>query len=105
MPDQKVIAPGTVQAWERYRIAKLAKSQWTAEEKDAKEALMGELGYDPDDPKPTPCDAVTEPGQVLFHVKVGDRRSLDTRLLRKVHPDVYAECEKTTHPISIQEVT
>lgn len=90
--------------WERYKTAKSAKSRWTAEEKAAKEALMEDLGYDPDDEKPAPLDAVDEEtGELLFAVRIGNRKGLDIKYLRSKHPDVYAECEKWTYPISIKD--
>jgi hypothetical protein len=102
--DEREVSPETRDKWERYKTAKSAKSRWTAEEKAAKEALMEDLGYDPDDPKPVGLDAVDEEtGEPLFSVRVGSRKGLDIKYLKSKHPDVYAECEKWTYPISIKD--
>lgn len=105
--------PGDVSAdaetrkkWDRYKTAKDAKSRWTAEEKAAKEELLEDLGYDPDDPKPAPIDVVDmETGEPICSVRVGSRKGLDIKYLRSKHPDVYAECEKWTYPISIKDAS
>lgn len=102
-----VLADGeTRKKWERYKTAKEAKSRWTAEEKAAKEELLEDLGYDPDDPKPAPLDVRDqESGAPLCSVTVGSRKGLDIKYLRSKHPDIYAECEKWTYPISIKDAS
>lgn len=89
--------------WERYKAAKEAKSRWTAEEKAAKEELLDALGYDPDDAKPQPADVVNGEGEPIFAVRIGSRKGLDIKYLKSRHPDIYAECEKWTYPISIKD--
>lgn len=93
----------TFEKWERYRTAKEAKSRWTAEEKAAKEELLDALGYDPDDAKPAPADVVNGEGEPIFTVRIGSRKGLDIKYLRSKHPDVYAECERWSYPISIKD--
>lgn len=102
-PDRKTVGPDVVEKWRRYKTAKDAKSRWTAEEKAAKEDLMESLGYDPDDVKPVPTDVVDEDGEAVCVVRVGSRKGLDIQYLKSRHPDVYAECEKWTFPISVKE--
>lgn len=93
----------TFEKWERYKRAKEAKSRWTAEEKAAKEELLDALGYDPEDEKPAPANVVNGEGEPIFVVRVGTRKGLDIKYLKNKHPDVYAECEKWTYPISIKD--
>lgn len=101
---EREVSAETRAKWDRYKTAKEAKSRWTAEEKAAKEELMRDLDYDPDDPKPAPVDAVDEEtGETLFVVRIGNRKGLDIKYLKAKHPDIYAECEKWTYPISIKE--
>lgn len=105
MSDEVTADAETRKKWERYKTAKEAKSRWTAEEKAAKEALLEDLGYEPDDPKPVPTDVVDEDGTPVCSVRVGSRKGLDIKYLRSKHPDVYAECEKWTYPISIKDAS
>lgn len=88
--------------WERYETAREAKSAWTKEEKEAKEALLDALGYDPEDEKPLPLEVLDAHGGTVFEVRVGNRKGVDMKYLKDRHPDVYAESEKWTHPISIR---
>lgn len=105
MPEQQIeITTETVLLWTRYKTAQEAKAAWTAEEKAAKANLLLALGYDPTDPKPAPSEAVSKDGERLFEIKVGDRKGLDLPYFRDRHPDVYAECERVTHPVSIREL-
>lgn len=104
MTDQIIVPTETVLAWTRYQTARLAKSTWTAEEKEAKAHLLKELGYDPEDPKPEPCEVASSDGELLFEVRVGERKGLDVKYFRDTHPDIYAMCERVSHPVSIREV-
>jgi hypothetical protein len=107
MPDEipvTEIRPDTAIIWARLKAAQEAKTQWTAEEKDAKAELMAALGYEPD-VTPVPCRVVESgTGLPLFEVKVGERRGLDTKYLKREHPDVYAACESVSHPVSIRGI-
>lgn len=90
--------------WVRYQVAKHAKSRWTAEEKDLKAQLLAELGYDMTDEKPPSMDVVSRvTGHLVGSVTVGNRRGIDMKYFRESFPDVYAECERWTHPISIKD--
>lgn len=93
----------TYEKWRRYQTAKDAKSRWTAEEKAAKADLLLALGYDPDDEKPAPADVVDGEGVPVCQVSIGSRKGLDINYLKAHHPDIYAECEKWTYPISVRE--
>jgi hypothetical protein len=106
MPDEQplVADTNTILKWTRYRTAQGAKARWAAEEKEAKLDLLAELGYDPEDEKPAPVTVEGEDGQPLFEVKVGERRGLDAKYLKANHPDVYAEAEKVSHPVSVREL-
>lgn len=92
------------QMWTRYKEAQQAKSAWTAEERQAKTELLAALGYDPDDEKPQPAEVYGLDGTHLGNVGVSDRKGLDLKYLRDRHPNIYAECEKWTHPISVRQV-
>jgi hypothetical protein len=102
-PDRRTVDEATIEKWLRYKTARDAKSRWTAEEKAAKADLMDALGYDPDDTKPVPTDVVDESGEPVCSVRVGSRKGLDIQYLKSRHPDVYAECEKWTFPISVKD--
>lgn len=97
------VTPAMLTDFELYEQARLAKSSWTAEEKRLKARLLEKLGYDQDEPKPSPVTAVLA-GEPVFEVRVGNRKGLDIKYLKEEHPDVYAECEKWTYPISIRSV-
>jgi hypothetical protein len=88
--------------WSRYMTAKTAKSRWEAEEKAAKQDLLNALGYEPDDDKPVPVEVYSLDGTHLGAVHVGNRKGLDMTYLRNTHPDIYAECEKWSHPLSVR---
>lgn len=104
MADQIEADSSTAAKWMRLRAAQQAKSQWQAEEKAAKADLLADLGYDPEDKTPKPCEVFTDDGQPMFEVRIGDRRTLDTKYLKNVYPDVYAEAERISHPVSIKEL-
>lgn len=104
MSDQKLQAgQETYEKWRRYQTAKDAKSRWASEEKAAKAELLLALGYDPDDDKPVSADVVDGAGKPVCRVHVGSRKGLDINYLKARHPDIYAECEKWTYPISVRE--
>lgn len=103
MTDRLTVGQETRDKWARYRTAQEAKSRWTAEEKAAKEELLLALGYDPDDSKPVGTDVVDAEGNPVCVVRVGSRKGLDIKYLKEKHPDVYAECEKWTYPISVKD--
>lgn len=88
--------------WKQYQQAFAARARWVAEEKRLKEELLIALGYDQDDEKPESVVAEDGGGQPVCKVTVGARKGLDTKYLRERHPDIYAECERWTHPISIR---
>lgn len=101
MPEQS--ARVELLKWARYQKAQEAKSRWTAEEKEAKSDLLASLGYDPADGKPAGCEVFALDGTHLGSIAVGSRKGLDINYLRDRHPEVYAECEKTTFPISVKQ--
>jgi hypothetical protein len=100
--SQRLISLATAELAERYAVAKASKARWTAEEKDVKVKLLLALGYDPDDPKPQPCEFIDANGEQVCEVTVGERRDLDRAYLRFTHPDVYAESERVLHPVSVK---
>lgn len=100
--DRLTVGQEAAKKWERYKTAKEAKSRWTAEEKSAKEELLVALGYDPEESKPVGTDVVDSDGDPVCAVRVGSRKGLDIKYLKERHPDVYAECEKWTYPISVK---
>jgi hypothetical protein len=104
MSDGREITDEISEKWERYETAREAKSAWTKEEKDAKADLLDALGYDPEDEKPVPLEVLDAHGDTVFEVRVGNRKGIDMQYLKDRHPDVYAESEKWTHPISIRAV-
>lgn len=97
------VTPATLTEFELYEQARLAKSSWTAEERRLKARLLAKLGYVADDGKPAETTAVLA-GEAIFEVRVGHRKGLDIEYLKQHHPDVYAECEKWTYPLSIRSV-
>lgn len=103
-PDELAADSATILKWTAYKEAQEAKAAWTAIEKDRKADLLAELGYDPDDAKPTPVSVVGPDGQSLFEVRVGERRGLDVKYFKANYPDIFAESEKVSHPISVREL-
>ena len=102
MKDTYTIGNEAIDKWVRYRAAYRAKSRWAAEEKAAKEQLLLALGYDPDDEKPEPALFVDSGDAPICEVRVSRRKGLDITYLKEKHPEIYAECEKWSHPISIR---
>lgn len=91
------------QLWTRYIAAQTAKSAWVAEEKQAKTELLAALGYEQGDEKPQPAEVYGLDGTHLGTVNTSDRKGLDIKYLKDRHPNIYAECEKWTHPISVRK--
>ena len=108
MPDDQTTetrpaTPETLSLAAEYARAKEARARWEAEEKRLKDELLSSLGYDPEDPKPTPVDVVDiVTGEVAFGVKVGRYRGLDFNHLRNTYPHIYAECETSKATRSIK---
>jgi hypothetical protein len=79
-----------------------ARAEWQNEEARLKAAILAELGYVDDESKPTPRSAYDPDGHQLFRVTIGTWRGIDTKYLKSVHPDVYAECETSKPTKKIQ---
>lgn len=95
--------PAIVHAVADYQRAKEARARWEAEEARLKEEVFEALGYDPDDPKPTPVEAVDpNTGQVMFGVKVGRWRGLNVKALKDERPDIVAQYETSKATKSIK---
>jgi hypothetical protein len=86
-----------------YQRAKESRARWEAEEKRLKEEILETLGYDPEDPKPTPMEIIDPiTGVVMFSVKVGTWRGMNFGYLKETYPDVYAECESSKKTLGIK---
>jgi hypothetical protein len=101
--DRVPVTPELAHTVADYAKAKEARARWEAEEKRLKDEILAVLGYDDDDPKPTPVDVIDPiTGTVVFGVKVGNWRGLDFNHLRNTYPHIYAECETSKATKSIK---
>jgi hypothetical protein len=102
-PDKIPATPALLHRVADYQRAKEARARWAAEEKAIKEELFETLGYDPDDPKPTPLEVVDPiAGVTMFRVNVGTWRGFDVSTLKEDRPDIYAQYETSKATKSIK---
>lgn len=102
-PEAVPATPEVLSTASQYARAKEARARWEAEEKRLKDELLDALGYDPEDPKPSPVDVIDgASGEVAFSVGIGRYRGLDFKHLRETYPHIYAECETTKATKSIK---
>lgn len=99
------VPPEIIAEWERLVNARKALARWKVEEANAKEAIFGFLGYDPDDPKPPSLLAVDDDGDPVFKVNSVSRRGVDVEYIKKRFPEVYAEAEKYTPAKTIKDAS
>lgn len=74
-------------------------------EDELRTAILDELGYDPDDPKPQPVTVYTEGGKPILEVAVASRRTTDTAWLRENYPDLMALAERVTPTKTLKDLS
>lgn len=82
--------------------AKEAAASWSRHAKSLRAVILLELGYDPDDPRPSSRVAVDSTGAPVFEVEVTHRRGFDREGLAAKYPAIAAEFETLTLVKSIR---
>jgi hypothetical protein len=101
--DRVVATPEILHRLADYQKAKAARLRWESEEKLAKEEILEALGYDPEDPKPSPMEVVDAiAGVVMFRVNVGTWRGTNIKALKDERPDILAQYETSKATVSIK---